>query len=118
MVAPGITSREQTNDEVATPIRLCVLSFDSLPEFKSSAGDQAQSGGDGKTWFEAFVDGMSLKLLQGAYLLLFRLSHVRGKPKMKDALFGRTTSDGEIVRIDESELNSSPPAAEPPHRLG
>jgi hypothetical protein len=93
-------------------LSLCRIGFDPVPDEKVTAKDHEPGS---KTWFNMYVEGMSIDPLQKSFVALIPISEGSSSiaPAASAMRLCRTSDSGLLLEIEESQIDSDPPAPDP-----
>ena len=108
-----------TNTLQCKRLWMCRLSFAGLPEQTDPKAPHDGQKEDPDTWFEKYMNGLSVEPLKQAYVILVATSggQTSVAPNACAAILCRTTDDGEILKIQESEVDGCVPPNDSAHLM-
>lgn len=108
----------EINPKAGPRLWMCRLTFDPPPrEANLEDGKKASRDDHPETIFHKYIKGMAVRPLAKAYVLLIPRpdDYSEPAPDASHAIFCRTSENGEILRIQESDIDSDVPASDSAH---
>jgi len=111
-VAPNCTNTFQCRK-----LWMCRLSFAGIPQQTKPDAPKESEKEDPDTWFDKYMNGLKVEPLKEAYVLLIPTSSglTSVAPNACSPILCRTGKDGEILKIQESEVESCVPNSDIAH---
>jgi len=106
-----------TNTFQCKKLWMCRLSFAGIPQQTKPDAPKEAEKEDPDTWFDKYMNGLKVEPLKEAYVLLVPTSSGQASvaPNACSPILCRTGQDGEILKIQEREVESCVPNSDIAH---